>query len=345
MNILRATAVIELLIILSACLYAGEKDTDVVRLDSGPVCGKAQGGVRAFLGIPYAAPPVGALRWKAPQKVSPWTEVKMCADFGPSCPQPDWSEKGRFSEDCLYLNVWAPNKRHDEKMPVMVWIHSGGFTFGSGALPEYDGRNLAGKGVVVVNFNYRLGPLGFLTHPQLAAESPRGVSGNYGLLDQIAALQWVQRNIASFGGDPDNVTLFGQSAGSRSVTLLIISPMLKGLFHRAIAESGGPIRGSEYLTPVYDDSVEKVSSMGRELACRLGCDKAGDVIAAMRVKSADEVVKAAGCRPCIFGDSGLFFAPVFDGQVLPEEAAEAYSAGKECDFICNLLRNHSGKTE
>ncbi|MGV8123525.1 MAG: carboxylesterase/lipase family protein [Candidatus Xenobiia bacterium LiM19] len=331
MRLLKTAAVGLLFLALSVSLFAGERDTDVVRLDSGPICGNVKGGVRSFPGIPYAAPPVGALRLKAPQKVPPWTQVKKCDGFGPSCPQPDQSEKGRFSEDCLYLNVWAPERRRDEKMPVMVWIHGGGFTFGSGALPEYDGGNLAGKGVVVVNFNYRLGPLGFLAHPQLAAESPDHVSGNYGLLDQIAALQWVQRNIASFGGDPGNVTVFGQSAGSRSVTLLMISPLSKGLFHRAIAESGGPIMGSEYLTPVYDGSVEKVSSMGRELACRLGCEKSGDVIAAMRAKSADEVVNASNCRPCIFGDCGLFFAPVFDGLVLPEDAAEAYGGGHQHD--------------
>ena len=172
----------------------------------------------------------------------------------------------------------------------MVWIHGGAFNFGSGSQPEYNGRNLAKKGVVVVTINYRLGPLGFLVHPLLSKESAQGTSGNYGLLDQIAALKWVQRNIAAFGGNPDRVTIFGQSAGSRSVTLLMISPLSAGLFHRAIAESGGPIIGSEYLNPAFNGNMANVSKMGQKLTSKLGCDKAEDVLAAMRAKSAQEIV-------------------------------------------------------
>ena len=150
----------------------------------------------------------------------------------------------------------------------MVWIHGGAFNIGSGSQPEYDGRNLAGKGVVVVTINYRLGPLGFLVHPLLSKESAQGTSGNYGLLDQIAALKWVQRNIAAFGGNPDRVTIFGESAGSKSVTLLMISPLSAGLFQRAIAESGGPMIGSEYLNPAYDGNMANVSRMGQKLALK-----------------------------------------------------------------------------
>ncbi len=172
-------------------------------------------------------------------------------------------DEGNFSDDCLYLNVWTPAKQPDAKLPVMVWIHGGGFNFGSASLPEYYGLNLARKGVVVVTINYRLGPLGFLVHPLLSKESVHNTSGNYALLDQIAALKWVQRNIAAFGGDPGTVTIFGQSAGSRSVSLLLISPMAQGLFHRAIAQSGGPIIGSEYLNPVFNGDMAGVSKMGR----------------------------------------------------------------------------------
>ena len=212
----------------------------------------------------------------------------------------------------------------------MVWIHGGAFNFGSASQPEYDGRNLSKKGVVVVTINYRLGPLGFLVHPLLSKESAQGTSGNYGLLDQIAALKWVKRNIAAFGGDPNQVTIFGQSAGSRSVTLLLISPLAAGLFHRAIAESGGPIIGSEYLNPAFNGNLANVSKMGQKLTSKLGCDKAEDVLAAMRARSAQELLVAADCKTNVF-DEGLFFAPVFDGWVLPKDPLAAYSGGRQHD--------------
>lgn len=330
MKIIRLTVFILLTITLSIGAYADEKGAGVIKLHSGPVSGKIEDGVHAFLGIPYAAPPVGELRWKPPQEVASWTKVRNSADFGSSCPQPGQKDTGKFSEDCLYLNVWTTAKRPDDKLPVMVWVHGGGFNFGSASLPEYNGRNLAKKGVVVVTINYRLGPLGFLAHPLLSKESARGTSGNYGLLDQIFALKWVQKNIAAFGGDPGKVTIFGQSAGSRSVALLMISPLSAGLFHRAIAESGGPIIGSEYLNPVFNGSMANVSKMGQELSARLGCDKAGDELAAMRSRPAQEILKAADCKTGIF-DEGLFFAPVFDGRVLPRNPLTAYSGGAQHD--------------
>jgi len=319
-----------LLFALPVWTLAGQAETDVLHLNSGPVSGKTQGSVRMFLGIPYAAPPVASLRWKPPQEVASWTEVKRSTQFGPSCPQPDQRSDGRYSEDCLYLNVWTPAKGPGEKLPVMVWIHGGGFNFGSSSQAEYDSRNLAGKGVVVVTLNYRLGPLGFLVHPQLSRESPEGTSGNYSILDQIAALKWVQRNIAAFGGNPDRVTVFGQSAGSRSVSLLMISPLSAGLFHGAIAQSGGPIIGSEYLNPVFNGNMANASEMGQKLASKLGCDGAADVLAAMRSRSPEEVIKAADCKTGLF-DEGLFFAPVFDGTVLPGNPFEAYSRGAQHD--------------
>ena len=323
---LAATALLLVFMVVGSC--SGQEEQDVILLDSGPIRGKAVGEVRAFLGIPYAAPPLGELRWKPPARPAPWAMVKECQAFGPACPQ-----KGatHCSEDCLSLNVWTPARSPRERLPVMVWIHGGGFNFGSTSMPEYDGRNLAKKGVVVVTVNYRLGPLGFLVHPLLSKESAQGSSGNYGLLDQIAALKWVQRNIAAFGGDPQRVTLFGQSAGSRSVTLLLISPLSAGLFHGAIAQSGGPILGSEYLTPAFDGDMKNVSKMGEELVTRLGCDGARDKLAAMRAKSPQEVLDAADCKTGIFDDGRIFFAPVFDSWVLPEHALTAYPAGRQHD--------------
>lgn len=332
MKMTKLTAIIFLLLAtlpVGAC--SGEKDHDVILLQSGPISGKVDDGVRAFYGIPYAAPPVGNLRWRPPREVASWTEVRHCTEFGPSCPQPNEKAGGRYSEDCLYLNVWTPAGKSEGKLPVMVWIHGGAFNFGSASQPEYNGKNLAWKGVVVVTVNYRLGPLGFLAHPLLSGESEHGVSGNYGLLDQIAALKWVQKNSAAFGGDPGRVTIFGQSAGSRSVSLQMISPLSAGLFHRAIAQSGGPIIGSEYLSPLFNGNMASVSEMGRQLAARLGCDKAEDVLAAMRAKSAEEIVKAADCTTSIFVDNGLFFAPVFDGWVLPENPLTAFSGGQQHD--------------
>jgi para-nitrobenzyl esterase len=340
MKIIRLIAMISLLTTLPIGIFADEKKHDVIQLDSGPIRGKVEDGVRIFSGIPYAAPPIGELRWKPPQKTASWAQVRNYTDFSPSCPQPKQQDTGKFSEDCLYLNVWTSAENPDEKLPVMVWIHGGAFNFGSGTLPEYNGRNLANKGVVVVTINYRLGPLGFLVHPLLSKESAHDVSGNYGLLDQIAALKWVQKNIAAFGGDPGRVTIFGQSAGSRSVTLLMISPLSAGLFHRAIAESGGPIIGSEYLNPVFSGSMANVSKMGQDLTSKLGCDKAEDVLVAMRAKSAQELVEAADCKTSIF-DEGLFFAPVFDGWVLPKNPFAAYSGGKQHDvpIIVGSTRN------
>jgi len=248
--------------------------------------------------------------------------------FGPACPQPNRTDDGLYSEDCLYLNVWTPAGRTDAKLPVMVWIHGGSFNFGSSSLAEYDGARLSQHGVVVVTINYRLGPFGFLVHPLLDEESGQHVSGNYGLLDQIAALGWVRQNVGAFGGDPRNVTVFGQSAGSRSVSLLLISPLAEGLFHRVIAQSGGPIIGSEYLNPVFNGDKTQGSLMGQELSARLGCDRSDNVLAALRAKSAGDIVKAADCKPGIFSE-GLFFAPVFDGRVLPDNPVAAYVGGKQ----------------
>ena len=225
----------------------------IVQIDSGRLSATSGAdGVTAFKGIPYAKPPIGDLRWRAPQPPEPWAGVRRADTFGPRCVQPSRRENSisyygpeQESEDCLFLNVWTAAAGAGEKRPVMVWLHGGAFYVGSGAIALFDGAYLANRGTVVVTVNYRLGRLGFLAHPELTRES--GFSGNYGLLDQIAALQWVKHYIAAFGGDPDCVTVFGQSAGSISGSLLMASPLAKGLFHRVIGQSGalfGPVAES-----------------------------------------------------------------------------------------------------
>ena len=213
-------------------ILLGMIETKVVT-GSGPVSGIIEHGVYRYTGIPYAAPPTGSLRWKPPQPPISWNEMRPMDDFSPACCQsmlgldPAIKEVG---EDCLYLNVWTPSIDSSSSLPVMVYLHGGGFARGTGIAPLYNRPYLSQKGVVLVTINYRLGALGFLAHPALTAESPNGQSGNYGLMDQISALQWVRRNIRSFGGNPDNVTLFGQSAGGASVIALMSSPLSKGLF-------------------------------------------------------------------------------------------------------------------
>ncbi len=209
-----------------------------VKIDEGLLQGVVENGLTIYRGIPFAAPPVGNLRWRAPQSVQKWDGVRQTKEFAPA-PMQSGNPDGGKSEDCLYLNVYTPAKSVNEKLPVLVWIYGGGFSAGSTATPWYDGKKLAQKGVLFVSIAYRVGQLGFLAHPELSAENPSHVSGNYGLLDQIAALQWIQKNIAAFGGDPNKVTIFGESAGAISVSMLCASPLAKGLFRGAISQSGG----------------------------------------------------------------------------------------------------------
>jgi para-nitrobenzyl esterase len=231
---------------------------DVVKTEAGSLSGvTGPTGVTAYLGVPFAAPPIGDLRWRPPQPAPGWQGVRRADTFGTSCMQNQagsrlpWTEEfmtqGPIGEDCLFLNVWTAAKTPNARMPVMVWIYGGGFNEGSSAVAVYDGAELAKKGVIVVSLNYRVGPLGFLAHPELTKESDHRSSGNYGLLDQIAALQWVQRNIAAFGGDPMQVTVFGQSAGAISIAHLMRSPLAKGRFARAIAQSGPGLLGRNAL--------------------------------------------------------------------------------------------------
>lgn len=283
---------------------------DPVRLDSGLVSGSDGNitGVRIYKGIPYAAPPVGDLRWKPPIAPAAWTDVKAATEFSAVCMQAPYPETSPYytpipnrSEDCLYLNVWTAAKTASDRRPVMVWIHGGAFTRGSGSTPTYDGSRFAEKGVVLVTVNYRLGAFGFFAHPDLTAQSPHHSSGNYGLLDQIAALEWVKRNIAAFGGDPKRVTLFGESAGSSAVNFLQASPLAKGLFHRVIGESGANF------------------SRGGTLA---DLERAGAKysLADLRSKSADDLLKMQ-----------IAARPGVDGWVVPASVASIFAQGKQSD--------------
>jgi para-nitrobenzyl esterase len=294
---------------------------DVVKVTGGRVEGVSrEDGVRVFKGIPFAEPPVGELRWKPPQPVKPWDGVRQAKNFGPS-PMQDgiisvlMGVAGKRSEDCLHLNVWTPAKKADEKLPVMVWIFGGAFSMGSASIPLFDGTHLAEKGVVLVSVNYRVGPFGFLAHPELSREQGGG-SGNYGILDQIAGLRWVRDNIAAFGGDPDCVTIFGESAGGISTGILASSPRAKGLFHRVISESGGssfapPKRGGE--GGLYLPTLEAAEREGQKL---LASVKAAD-IAAARALPADAIQKGEG-----------WMWPNIGGEVLPDDSAMLYREGK-----------------
>jgi len=303
------------------------------QLDAGLVSGASLGekaDVHVYKGIPFAAPPVGDLRWRPPQPVKPWEGVRACSEPGPWCPQPKplmGRESGKLSEDCLYLNVWTPAKAPTDRLPVMVWIHGGGHTTGSGASPFYDGERLAREGVVLVTINYRLGPFGYLAHPLLSKESEQKVSGNYGLLDQLAALGWVQRNIAAFGGDPACVAIFGESAGAASVCRLMVSPLAKGLFHRAIAQSGGAHGYNRHLRQDWNN-LPPMEKLGEQLAEQLGCAVAKDPIAALRAKTWQEILDAASPAQGLFG-KGTKFGPVVDGWALPDDPVALFDAGKQ----------------
>ncbi|MCX6005297.1 MAG: carboxylesterase family protein [Chloroflexi bacterium] len=304
---------------------------DPIKTNAGLVSGATAGAkqdIHVYKGIPFAAPPVGNLRWKPPQPVTPWEGVKECTEFG-AAPN-GWSALGKppkVSEDCLYLNVWTPVTKVGEKLPVVVWIYGGGFRFGYGTTPLYDGTNLAGKGVVVVTFNYRTGAFGFLSHPLLSKESEHGVSGNYGILDQIAALQWVQNNISAFGGDPNNVTVFGQSAGAISIVTLMASPLAKGLFQRAISHSYADLDFFMDLKAAkYGNGTAE--AQGERLAKELGCDTAADPLACLRAKPADEIMTKAA-PPGDYWSPGYKYGPVVDGWVLTDHPFNLFLAGKQ----------------
>jgi para-nitrobenzyl esterase len=305
-------------LLLAASALANGLDT-LVKIDTGWVSGSGTD-VRVYKGIPYAVPPTGQLRWKPPQPAQPWKGILAARNFPANCPQIALVP-GPQSEDCLGLNVWTPARSAAAKLPVMVWIYGGGFQIGATSQTAYDGEALAAQGVVLVSVNYRLGIFGFLAHPALNQESPHGVSGNYALLDMVAALQWVKRNIGAFGGDPNNVTIFGESAGGTAVCLLMVVPQAEGLFQKVISESAawmfGPV---SHLTE---------SWYGRVPMTKFG-EKLGPDLAALRAKSTADLMKTLP-PPMARNeavDRGEAYMPVVDGWVIPDDPARLFASAK-----------------
>jgi para-nitrobenzyl esterase len=285
-----------------------------VKVEEGVVQGTSEDGLTVYRGIPFAAPPVGDLRWRAPQPVVKWEGVRTADKFAPR-PIQAWGPPAGQSEDCLYLNIWTPGKSASDGIPVLVWIYGGGFNGGATSEPVYSGEKLARKGVVLVSIAYRVGQLGFMAHPELSKESPDHVSGNYGLLDMIAGLQWIQKNIAVFGGDPTKVTIFGESAGGIAVSMLCVSPLARGLFHGAISQSGGsfgPPRNTTYP--------------GENLKRLADAERAGVVYAeSAGVSSIAQLRKIAAEKlPAI---RGLAW-PIIDGFVIPDDQYKLYEQGR-----------------
>lgn len=305
-----------------------------VKIDTGTLRGVVKDGVASFKGIPYAAAPTGRLRWRPPQPAASWSGFWSAAAYGADCMQNPFPGTvaplaGPPAEDCLYLNVWTPADPASKRLPVMVWIHGGGFDHGGSSAAIYDGSAFARRGIVLVNFNYRLGRFGFFAHPALTKENPREPHGNYGYMDQIAALEWVRRNIAAFGGDPGNVTIFGESAGGSSVLTLLASPMSQGLFHKAIVQSGGG-RGSlareRYLDRAGPGGAPSAEAIGVAFALKHGITGEGpEALAALRSLPAETVV--AGLNETATGIP-TYSGPMIDGKVAVETADEAYRAGR-----------------
>jgi para-nitrobenzyl esterase len=298
-----------------------------VATDSGVVEGRQDGPVRSFLGIPYAQPPVGDLRWRAPLPPAKWTDVRKVTEFGARCVQAPVYDDMVFrdpggDENCLFLNVWTPAKTPSAKLPVLVWIHGGGFVAGASSEPRQDGTKLSQQGVVVVSMNYRLGIFGFFVHPDLAKESGRNAAGNYGLLDMIASLQWIRGNIGSFGGDPDNVTIFGESAGSFAVSDLMASPLAKGLFHKAMGESGGAFSKTGLTLETRAAREEKDSKFA---SAAFGVKTVAELRSLPAQKLLDATWKSGR------HDDHSSFDPVVDGYFLPETVAAIFAAGKQND--------------
>lgn len=327
-------------ITLLAALFAvlGFAATPFVHTVAGDLRGStSKSGIREFLGIPYAVPPTGDLRWRPPQAVHSWTGVRDARHYSDACVQPN---DAHSSEDCLYLNVWTPAVSAQERLPVMVWIHGGGFVVGSGSDPKIEGSHLAHKGVVVVTINYRLGVFGFLGHPDLTRESPHHASGNYGLMDQLLALRWVQRNISAFGGDPKRVTVFGESAGATSIGYLLVSPLAKGLFQQAILDSPSRVLLPDPELRNVVDGLTPMESVGTAIVPHIAEARAWSTAEVVqRAKAVTDVLFAPdgkgklGLRP-----EGHMHMPnahdvpwwaFVDGWVIPQQTQILYREGRE----------------
>jgi len=278
---------------------------------------------RIFRGVPYAAPPVGDLRWRAPQPAEPWDGVRDATEWPDRCPQGSSSmgAASPISEDCLYLNIVTDAGSTADGLPVMVFFHGGGLTSGTGNSPTYTHPMLPGKGVVLVTVNSRLGPIGYLAHPALSAEDEHGVSGNYGTLDLMASLRWVRDNIAAFGGDPDNVTIFGESGGGTKTISQMAAPMAAGLFHRAIVESGSSLVSEERVT-----MLEEAEATGERLVAELGLESSDDVLAAMRATPWEDIIEAGSSE-----DVGFRANVVVDGHIIPDTVPDLFREGRQAD--------------
>ena len=308
--------------LLAVSATAGAAISEPIRLDAGLLAGgvNASAGVRVYKGIPFAAPPVGSFRWREPQPVAQWNGSRDAGKFGNICIQPPGQgrlniavlpDSPPMAEDCLYLNVWTAAASASERRPVMVYFFGGAFTEGAGSVPLYDGDALAQKGAVVVTMNYRLGPYGFFAHPALTADSPHQASGNYGLMDMLASLRWVQSNIAAFGGDPNNVTVFGQSAGAMAIASLVASPRAEGLLHRAIGQSGAWMGLG--MAPAM-----RTRAQAEEVGVRAAAEAAASTAQQLRAMSTDDVTAK-------FRSAGM----IVDGWVIPEDPSTTFAAGRQ----------------
>lgn len=308
--------------------------TGEVRVAQGLLAGVPgrNAAITAFRGVPFAAPPVGDLRWREPQPPAEWSGVREAREFSPSCVQDivdvrtpwtyEFMAHGQVSEDCLYLNVWTPARVTTERRPVLVYIHGGANNEGSGSVPVYDGEGLASRGLVVVTINYRLNVFGFFGHPELTKESPHAASGNYGLLDQIAAVRWVHENIAAFGGDPDRITVAGQSAGASAVHSLTASPLARGTFHRAIMQSGSSLNTLGAGRPLAD-----LESHGVRFAAAKGAASIADLRAMSWQQVFARIPPPASGAPA----QPLRWSPVVDGYALPASVRDIFAAGRQND--------------